>query len=121
MFADGGDVCAYAEPVGGAGGGAVAAGDLELSLDRAQVAFAAVVGERYGQVDGEAQHLGFAVAEAFEQVPRLRLLAPVGSPMFGKPDEHRVSEQELRLGGLFGRDVGQPVLAGSVGGGVELG
>jgi hypothetical protein len=39
---------------------------FELGLDRPQVAFAAVGGERDGQVGGEAQSLGFAVAQAQE-------------------------------------------------------
>jgi hypothetical protein len=45
----------------------VTAGDRELGIDRPQVAFAAVVGERHVQVGGEGQDLGFPVAEAFEQ------------------------------------------------------
>jgi hypothetical protein len=34
VFADGGDVVADPQPALGAGGGAVAAGDLDLGLDR---------------------------------------------------------------------------------------
>src|SRR6476659_11433358 len=43
MLADGGDEAPDPEPVLGAGGGAVAAGDLQLGLDRPQVPFASVV------------------------------------------------------------------------------
>jgi hypothetical protein len=39
VFAHGGDIAADAQPCGGAGGGAVAAGDLELGFDWAQPRF----------------------------------------------------------------------------------
>jgi hypothetical protein len=86
-----------------------------------QVAFAAVVGERHVEVDGGAQDLGFAVTEAFEQVPRLGLLAPVCSSVFGQPDEHGMPEQLQRFGGLFRWDLGQSVVAGGADGTVEVG
>lgn len=47
------------------------AGDREPGIDRPQVAFAAVVGERHVQVGGEGQDLGFPVAEEFEQAAGL--------------------------------------------------
>ena len=97
------------------------AGDLDLGPDWPQGAFAAVVRERQVEVDGEAQDLGFAVTEALEQAPRLGLLAPVCSSVFGQPDEHGVPEQLQRFGGLFRWDLGQSVVAGGADGTVEVG
>jgi hypothetical protein len=112
LFADGGDVAADAEPGFGSGGGAVAAGDLELGLDRSEVALGAAVGERDGQVVGEAQDLGLAVAEPFEQVAGLGLLAPVGSAVLGQADLDCVPAQPQQFGGQLGCDLVQALVAG---------
>ena len=91
MLADGGDVAADADPGTGAGLGAVAAGDLELGLGRAEVAFGLVVGERHGQVAGVPQDLLVAVAEPDEQVAGLALFAPGYRAVAGEPAQDRVS------------------------------
>jgi hypothetical protein len=51
------------------------AGDLELGLGRAQVAFGLVVGERHREVAGETEDLLVAVTEADEQVAGRALFA----------------------------------------------
>lgn len=67
VFADGGDVTADAEPVGGAVGGAVAAGDLHLGFRGAEVSFGSVVGERDLCVVDEPEDLRFVGLEALQQ------------------------------------------------------
>jgi hypothetical protein len=59
---------------------------------------------------GTVAALGFA--EAFEQVPDLRLLAYLGPAVLGLADQDGVPEAQ-RLGGPFGRDLYQSLVAGS--------
>jgi hypothetical protein len=68
VFACGADVSTDACPALRAGFRPVGAGDLHLGLGWPQVTFCLVLGERHGQVAGEAQRVGLPVAEAFQEV-----------------------------------------------------
>ena len=76
VFAGGGDESADVCPGFRAGLGAVCAGDLDLCFGRAEIAFGLVVGERDGDVVGEAQDLVVPVTQAGQQVAGLDCLRP---------------------------------------------
>ena len=89
----GGQVAADPVPVFGAGLAGEAPGDLLLGLGRPQVAFGLVVGGRNAQVVGEAQHVGFAVAQHLQHQAGLAFTGAVAvAGGVGQPDLHTVGE-----------------------------
>ena len=80
------------------------AGDLLLGFRGPQVAFGLVAGRGDGGVGQEPQHVGFAVAQAFQQRPGGGLLAlragDAADP--GQPDGDAVAEQLQVLRGHLG-------------------
>jgi hypothetical protein len=91
---------------------------LLLGLGGPQVASGLVAGRGDGGVGEKPQHVGFAVAQAFQQEPGRRLpgLGAWDAADLGQPDGDAAAEQRQVLRGhLFG-DGGQALAAGQVGG-----
>jgi hypothetical protein len=87
-------------------------------LGGSQVAFGLVAGRGDGGVGEEPQHVGFAVAQAFQQEPGGRLLGlgARDAADLGQPDGDAAAEQRQVLRGHLPGDRGQALVAGQVGG-----
>lgn len=87
-----------------------------MDLGRAEVAFGLVRGGRHLQVSGEAEYVGFPVAQYFQQQPGLALpgkAAAAGGRR--QSDQHTVAEQFVQRVGEVGGDGVQALFAGQVG------
>jgi len=110
--------CVAADGVAVPGGGlrAEPAADLLLGFRWSRVAFGLVVRRRDGGVGQEVQHVGFAVAEAFQQQPAWGLLVVRAGEAadLGQPGEDAVAEQlEVFCDGVVWHGA-QPPVAGQV-------
>jgi hypothetical protein len=112
----GGEVSADAVAIAGALFTGEASGDLLLNLAGAQIAFGLVRGGWHPQVLCEAQHVGLAVAQDFQEQAGLAFTGTVAvAGAVGQPDLHPVLErldQRVADGGLDGA---LPGVAGAVG------
>jgi hypothetical protein len=112
------EVAADGVTVAGAGLGAEPAADFLLCFRRPQVALGLVRRRGDAGVGEEPQHVGFPVAEAFQQgaaglLPGVR----AGDPGdLRQPDDDRAAEKLQVSGGIVGGDAGQALVPGDVGG-----
>jgi hypothetical protein len=89
MLSGGGDDRANGSEDLGSAQGSEAAGDLHSQFHHADVLFGLVVRERHVEILGKAQHVGFAVAQAQQQI----MPGPPGrsAPRAGRADQRRLA------------------------------
>src|SRR5262249_2685879 len=118
VFAGGGEVAADGVAVAGGVFGAQAAGDFLLGFGGAQVAFGLVGGGRDAGVEDEAQHVGFAGTQVFQQpLPVVTLVEAGGAGaggQVGQPGGDGVAVGADQGDGGQGGNGGQAVGAGVV-------